>query len=176
MINERTYGADCARGELRLSLLRSPAYAAHPILDRPILPEDRYSPRNDQGERLFHFWLQGGPAAERLAAVDREALAHNEKPMALSFFPRGGGSAVDGQGPRLSDAAVQLTALEEGRRRGRAGAAPVRAHRAGARDARGAALCWRILYRSAGRVRSPHPRFDPAHGAWTQVNLMEEPL
>jgi alpha-mannosidase len=50
VINDRTYGADCLDGELRLTLLRSPAYAAHPIHDRPVLPEDRYSPRQDQGE------------------------------------------------------------------------------------------------------------------------------
>jgi alpha-mannosidase len=112
VINDRTYGADCAHGELRLSLLHSPGYAAHPIMDRLILPEDRYSPRHDQGERLFHFWLQGGPAAERLEAVDREALAHNEKPMALSFFPEGGGNP-SAAGVRLSDSAVQLVALKK---------------------------------------------------------------
>jgi len=111
VINNRTYGADFLRGELRLTLLRSPAYAAHPIMDRPILPTDRYSPRIDQGERLFHFWLQGGPAPERLEAVDREALAHNEQPMALSFFPNGAGS-LPAPFITLSDAVVQLTAAK----------------------------------------------------------------
>jgi len=93
VVNDRSYGADCRRGELRLSLLRSPAYAAHPIMERPILPVDRYSPRIDQGERLFRFWIQGGPAADRLEAIDREALAHNARPMALSFFPRRAGDS-----------------------------------------------------------------------------------
>jgi alpha-mannosidase len=112
VINDRTYGADCRAGALRLSLLRSPGYAAHPILDRPVLPEDRYSPRIDQGERLFRFWLEGGPAAERLAAVDRQALAHNERPMALSFFPNGSG-ALPGPSLTLSDAVVQVTAVKQ---------------------------------------------------------------
>jgi len=80
-------------------------------MDRPILPTDRYSPRIDQGERLFHFWLQGGPAPERLEAVDREALAHNEQPMALSFFPNGAGS-LPAPFITLSDAVVQLTAAK----------------------------------------------------------------
>ncbi len=111
VINDRTYGCDFARGELRLSLLRSPAYAAHPILDRPILPTDRYSPRIDQGERLFHFWLNAGPEEERMEAVDREALAHNEKPMTLSFFPNGGGEKP-APFVTLSDDVVQVTAIK----------------------------------------------------------------
>jgi alpha-mannosidase len=75
------------------------------------LPTDRYSPRQDQGERIFHFWLQAGPLQSRLEAVDREALAHNEAPMALSFFPSGAGAEI---GPLavLTDPVVQLTALK----------------------------------------------------------------
>jgi alpha-mannosidase len=92
-INDGIYGSDCSAAGLRLTLLRSPAYTAHPINDRPIVIQDRFTARIDQGERLFRFWLNGGPAAERLAAVDREALACNERPMALSFFPSGAGTA-----------------------------------------------------------------------------------
>lgn len=111
VINDRTYAADFDGKELRLSLLRSPAYSAHPISQRPLVPQDRYSPRQDQGERLFRFWLQGGTRRERLAAVDREALAHNEAPMALSFFPKGGGIKP---GPLLvvEEPAVQVTAIK----------------------------------------------------------------
>jgi alpha-mannosidase len=112
VVNNRTYGADYLRGELRLTLLRSPAYSAHPIMERPILPTDRYSPRIDQGERLFHFWLNAGPALERLEAIDREALAHNEKPMALSFFPNGAGQ-TPAPFITLSDPVVQLTAAKQ---------------------------------------------------------------
>ncbi|MBE0699865.1 MAG: alpha-mannosidase, partial [Anaerolineaceae bacterium] len=167
------YGADYLRGELRLTLLRSPAYAAHPILDRPILPTDRYSPRIDQGERLFHFWLKGGPAEERLAAVDREALAHNEKPMALSFFPNGGGSAL---APfiTLSDPVAQLTAVKQ------------------AQDGNGVII---RLYEPTGQPRKtivslPYAgiekevalkgfeirtlRVNPQQSLWEEVNLVEE--
>jgi alpha-mannosidase len=111
-INDGTYGSDCKDGVLRLTLLRSPAYAGHPIGDRPIVPQDRFIERIDQGERIFRFWLNAGPVAERIAAVDREALVHNEKPMALSFFPSGEG-AKPGPFVTLSDDVVQMSALKQ---------------------------------------------------------------
>jgi alpha-mannosidase len=77
---------------LRLSLLRSPAFSAHPVLDNEILPKDRFTPRIDQGERIFRFWVNGGPITERLNSIGNEALAHNEKPFVLSFFPNGQGN------------------------------------------------------------------------------------
>lgn len=73
-INDGTYGADCADGEMRVSLLRSPAYCAHTIDEqREGILQDRYTPRIDQGERLYHFWINAGRAEQRLLAVDREA-------------------------------------------------------------------------------------------------------
>lgn len=112
VINDGIYGADVMDGQLRLSLLRSPAYSGHPINDRPIVPEDRFQPRIDQGERLYRFWFNGGPKADRLAAIDREALQHNERPMALSFNPSGLGEAP-AAGPVLSDDALLLTASKQ---------------------------------------------------------------
>jgi alpha-mannosidase len=115
VINDGTYGADFRGGQLRLSLLRSPGYSAHPVGDRPVLPADRYSPRSDQGERTFRLWLNAGPARARLAAIDRESLVHNERPMTLSFFPAGGGMR-----PKplvtLSGGVVQLVAAKKAER------------------------------------------------------------
>jgi alpha-mannosidase len=113
VINDGTYGSDFSAGELRLSLLRSPGYSVHPILERPLLPADRYLPRIDQGERLFRFWINAGEAASLLAGVDREALVHNEKPMALSFFPSGTKKSRGRPFITLSDDVVQLTALKK---------------------------------------------------------------
>lgn len=110
-INDGVYGLDYRNGELRVSLLRSPAYCAHPIFDRPFVMQDRYSPRLDQGERLYRFWFNAGAVDERLARVDREALAHNEKPFALSFFPSGAGEAPL-PGLILDDEAVQMSAFK----------------------------------------------------------------
>lgn len=123
-INNGVYGSSCDGGVLRLTLLRSPAYSGHPIGDREIVPQDRFTPRLDQGERLFHFWLNAGPADERLAAVDREAIVHNERPMALSFFPSGrtrpqGAGDKLGAFVTLSDGVIQMSALkrsEDGKR------------------------------------------------------------
>jgi alpha-mannosidase len=117
--NDGTYAADFAGGELRLSLLRSAAYSAHPWSDwaapGKILRRDRFTPRMEQGERVFRFWLNGGRLAGRMENVDREALVHNEKPMALSFFPPG-----DGPAPKpfveIRGAAVQLMAAKRAER------------------------------------------------------------
>ncbi len=110
--NDGTYGSDFTEGVFRMTLLRSPAYCAHPFLERPVVLQDRYTPRIDQGERLFHFWLNGGKRETRLALVDREAAAHNEKPYALSFFPCG-----EGELPKpaimLDDDVVQMAALKQ---------------------------------------------------------------
>lgn len=111
-INDGIYGSDFVGGKLRLTLLRSPAYSGHPIHDRPIVPQDRYTPRIDQGERIFRFWFNGGQVTERLTAIDREALVHNERPYALSFFPHGGGENPP-VGLILSDHVVQVTAFKQ---------------------------------------------------------------
>jgi alpha-mannosidase len=111
-INDGTYGSDFLGGELRLSLLRSAAYSADPVPSGPMVAQDRNIPRIDQGERLFRFWINGGRRAGRLASIDREALARNEKPFVLAFFPAG-----QGKPPKpfleLSDAAVQVAALKK---------------------------------------------------------------
>jgi len=112
-INNGTYGSDFSNNQLRLTLLRSPAYAAHPDnkQGRVHMPQDRYSPRIDQGQRLFHFWFNAGKVRQRLARVDREALVKNEKPYVLAFYPSG-----KGKRPKplaiLSDDVVQVTAIK----------------------------------------------------------------
>ncbi|MFC1735010.1 glycoside hydrolase family 38 C-terminal domain-containing protein [Candidatus Hydrogenedentota bacterium] len=108
VVNDGIYGGDFRNGEIRLSLVRSPAYSGHPVGERSSVPQDRYTPRIDQGERLYHFWLKAGTVKERLALVDREALVHNEKPMKLSFFPSGQG-AKPKQFAKLNDKAIQMT-------------------------------------------------------------------
>lgn len=112
VINDGIYGSDCRDGEIRLSLLRGAGYCAHPIGDRPILPQDRFLPRIDQGERCYTFWLNAGSQEERARLVDREALAHGERPFALSFFPSGEGD-LPGTTIELSDEAVQLSAFKK---------------------------------------------------------------
>jgi alpha-mannosidase len=112
VVNDGTYGSDFADGELRLSLLRSPAYAADTWEDKLLVPQDRHIPRQDQGERFFRFWIDAGPAAAHLDGLGRRALVHNESPYALAFFPPGTGRRPQA-GPRLSDAAVELVAFKK---------------------------------------------------------------
>jgi alpha-mannosidase len=97
---------------MRLSLLRGPAYSALPINERTLVRQDRYSPRIDQGERLFRFWFNAGARQDRLERVDREALIQNERPFALSFYPSGAGAAPK-PGITLSGDIVQLTAFKK---------------------------------------------------------------
>jgi alpha-mannosidase len=118
IVTDATSGFDYAGAELRLSCLRSPAYAGHPVDDAtPVVRQDRVETRVDRGEHVFRFWLRAGPAAERLAAVDREAATHLEPPMALVAFPPGGGKAAV-PGAVLSDPVIQMPAMklsEDGR-------------------------------------------------------------
>jgi alpha-mannosidase len=110
--NDGVYGSDWDGVELRLSLLRSPAYAADTWEDRLAVAQDRFIPRQDTGERSFRFWLGGGPAEARLEAIDREALVHNEAPYVLAYFPPGGGKKP-AAGAVVEGAAVEVTALKK---------------------------------------------------------------
>ncbi len=118
VITDTTRGFDYADGELRLSCLRAPAYAGHPVDDvTPVVRQDRFEQRIDQGVHEFRFWIDAGPARARLEAVDREAAVRLDPPMALNAFPSGLGQRA-AAGPSLSDGVIQLAALkisEDGR-------------------------------------------------------------
>jgi alpha-mannosidase len=111
VINDRVYGFDFKAGELRISLLRSPAYAADTGKSRFLRTQDRFVPRMDQGEKIFRFWINGGRANKRLTHVDREALTKNEAPMALCCFPSGAGKKIP-PSINLSDKVVQVPAIK----------------------------------------------------------------
>ncbi|MHC4942694.1 MAG: glycoside hydrolase family 38 N-terminal domain-containing protein [Planctomycetota bacterium] len=114
-INCGTYGSDMTRGEIRMSLLRSPAYSALPVEGKAMVEQDRFIPHMDQGERVFRFWVNGGPVDARMEAVESEALVKNEAPFALPFFPQGRGKKPK---PfiKVSDPAVQITAVKKAER------------------------------------------------------------
>lgn len=111
VINDCIYGSDFEEGTMHLTLLRSSPYAALTLGDRPLVVQDRFLPRMDQGERVFSFWMQAGEKTERLRQVDREALAYNEKPFALSFFPGGEGTEPQYR-LQLTDSVVQMSAFK----------------------------------------------------------------
>lgn len=108
VINDGIYGSDFSDKGWRLTLLRSPAYAAE---DLPQEARQRYVPRQDQGRRTFRLWFNAGKVNTRLNAVDREALVRNEKPEALSFFPSGQGRPAK-PFATLSDGVIQIAAIK----------------------------------------------------------------
>jgi alpha-mannosidase len=112
VLNNGTYACDFKDNELRISLMRSPAYSALTDGKSEFVPQDRFSPRIDQGERLFGFRISAGDATERLSHVDREALVFNEEPMAVSFFPSGQDEPA-GELMQLTDDVGQVTTVKK---------------------------------------------------------------
>jgi alpha-mannosidase len=112
IVNNGTYASSFKKRQMRITLLRCPAYVAHPVKDWAIVPDNMFRPRIDQGERLFNFWMNAGTVEERMCAVAREAQIHNEKPMAQWFSPSGCGIR-----PKpfavLSNRNVQITAIKQ---------------------------------------------------------------
>ncbi len=87
-----THGFSCetcdgGKKELRVSLLRTPGYAAHPIGDRRVLPADRFSPRQDQGERTFYLAVETGGAESILEKAGTVSQELSQPPVVLCFSP-----------------------------------------------------------------------------------------
>ena len=85
VVNKGIYGGSFTDSTIKLSLLRTPLYAAHPIKQRQIAPHDRFIKHMDMGEREFSFRITTEPD------IAREAQIYNEAPQLLSFFPSGDG-------------------------------------------------------------------------------------
>ena len=108
--NTATYGSHASEDTMYLSLLRAPAYAAHPIGGRPLVREDRFVSRVDQGEHIFSFVVCGGDAADRRDNIEQEALIHNEVPYVINAFPGGEGKEITSF-LAVSDSRIVLTAM-----------------------------------------------------------------
>lgn len=81
VINNSVYGGSFKDSSMFLTLLRTPMYSAHPILDRQIAPHNRFVNHIDIGERSFEFRIT---ASEN---YEEKALVFNEVPVAISYFP-----------------------------------------------------------------------------------------
>ncbi len=116
VINDGTYGLDFDKSVLRISMLHSPAYAAHPVDDREIVSSKRWSPRIDHGVRSFAFRITGGRAEAVLNSIDREARTWGEAPYLLSVFPLGVPEEPESQIPAavvIEGAAIVLLSIRE---------------------------------------------------------------
>ena len=87
IINSGTYGGSFGESTVKLSLLRTPVYSAHPIRDYPICPEHRNFDHIDIGEREFFFRITTAKD------IFKQAQSFGEAPRVLSFFPSGDGKA-----------------------------------------------------------------------------------
>lgn len=96
LINDGVYGSSLDRKRLCVTLIRSPAYCAHPTLpQRPLIPQDRFTPHMDQGERQYEFLLTAGKAAQVHQELPRKAEIFLQAPTIMPFFP-------DGEGKRFT--------------------------------------------------------------------------
>lgn len=112
LINDGVYGSSLDKGRLRVTLVRSPAYCAHPTLpQRPLIPQDRFTPHMDQGERQYEFLLTAGITAQVHRALPRKAEAFLQAPMLMSFFPDGKGKCFSSP-LRLEGDPVLISALK----------------------------------------------------------------
>ena len=89
LINDGIYGSSATEDTIKMTLLRSPAYCAHPDGEKEFVPQNRYTAYIEQGERLYDFRVIVGSSEEVNSRLPRVAATFNEKPMTLSFFPSG---------------------------------------------------------------------------------------
>jgi len=109
--NDCTYGSSWEDGKLAVTLLRTPAYTAHPWEDRPHMPQDRFSPYCDQGERLYTFRIQGGDVSAVKAQAHKHGVELNQPPYCLSFFPKGDAQPIS-CAIEITGQTVELTAFK----------------------------------------------------------------
>lgn len=83
VFNNCTYGSMFQNNTIYISLLRGAAYCTHPILDRRLVPENRYIKRIDQCEHTYSFRI----AVAKREDLERMALEFNQKPFVQNVFP-----------------------------------------------------------------------------------------
>lgn len=91
VINDGIYAGSGNDNTIKLTLLRTPVYSAHPIPDRMLGEPERYKEHIDLGERIFKFRI-GVNENFTANTVDSDALLFNQKPITLSFFTGGEGT------------------------------------------------------------------------------------
>ena len=85
IFDKSRYGGHFEDGTLYLSLVRGTTYCAHPIEDRLLIPNDRFTRKMDQSEHNYFFRVAVCDEAD----LDRKANEFNRKPYAVNVFPLG---------------------------------------------------------------------------------------
>lgn len=111
VINKGQYSADYFDDAIRLTFLRTPAYAAHPTDGGvPTIPQTRYSSRMDLGEHSISIRLFADKR-DNYGRLTNNATVFNIQPYVMSFFPDGSGIITEGS-INVDDDTIQLTNFE----------------------------------------------------------------
>lgn len=82
VLNRGTYGGSADGNFMNLSIIRTPVYSAHPIMEREITEHDRWNEHIDLGESNFSFRM-----CTDMKYIDFDAEIFNKEIFAMSFFP-----------------------------------------------------------------------------------------
>lgn len=113
VFDKSRYGGHFEDGTLYLSLVRGTTYCAHPIEDRQLIPEDRYTRKMDQSEHNYFFRLSVCDEIE----LDRKANEFNRKPYAVNVFPLGERDAENGFTVSVSNQNISLVTMKKSDKR-----------------------------------------------------------
>ena len=110
LMNTGVYGSHYENGAIYQSLVRGVTYCAHPILDRQLIPTDRFTKKIDQSENNYSFRI----AVSDRGSLERRAQEFTSKPYALNIFP----IPTEGVKPtkfdvKLGDDVTALTTLKK---------------------------------------------------------------
>ncbi|MBQ2810094.1 MAG: alpha-mannosidase [Clostridia bacterium] len=83
LLNRGVYGSHYENNCLYMSLVRGVTYCAHPIGERQLIPNDRFTKKIDQGENNYSFRLTVAPREQ----LERRAMEFVQAPYALNIFP-----------------------------------------------------------------------------------------
>ncbi len=83
LLNKGVYGSHYEQGSIYMSLVRGVTYCAHPIGDRQLIPQDRFTKKVDQGENNYSFRL----TVTNRGQLERKTAAFVTPPYALNIFP-----------------------------------------------------------------------------------------
>ena len=109
LIDKSRYGSSYKDGSLYMMLVRGTTYCAHPVLDREIIPKDRFTQKADQGEHDYYFRLTVANENE----LERKANEFNRKPYAVNIFPTGINKPENDFSFELSDRNITLVTMKK---------------------------------------------------------------
>ena len=109
LMNNGVYGSHFEKGALYQSLVRGVTYCAHPIEDRMLIPNDRFTKKIDQGENNFSFRF----GVVNRNELDRKTQEFTQKPYGLNIFPIACKTDFSNFSVRLDDETVTVVTMKK---------------------------------------------------------------